>query len=284
MEIAQYAVDGIVIGSIYALTAIGFSLIFSLANLVNLAHGEFYVLGAFLAFYAVSAGFPYVLSILLAILIVSLVGACFYLGVFKRLKGERVLNSMLVSIGVSIFIQNLILSALGPAYRRVPFEAKAVTIGPFILTNQKIFFVLLSFALVLALTFWLRQSWTGQAMRATADDQEAAVMMGIKVERVMLVAFIIGGAMAAVAGTLLGSMFPVGPASGFGPALKAFIITIFGGVGSIPGALIGAYILGLGEVYATAYISSSFTDTVSFILLIVVLLWRPGGIMGRERA
>lgn len=284
MEILQYAVDGLVIGSIYALTAIGFSIIFSLANRVNLAHGEFYVMGSYLAFYLVTAGVPYLVSMLVAILTLALIGAAVYFGLLQRLKGDKILNSMLVSIGLSIFIQNLILALLGPTSRRIPYTAKPIILGPFALTDQKIIIVGLSVILVLGLTFWLRHSWLGQAMRATADDPDTAMMMGIKQERVMMLAFVIGSAMAAISGTLLGAVFPIGPASGFGPALKAFIVTIFGGVGSIPGALIGAYVLGLGETYSTAYISSAYTDMVSFILLIVILLWRPGGILGKERS
>ncbi|MHB1128061.1 MAG: branched-chain amino acid ABC transporter permease [Bacillota bacterium] len=281
----QYIIDSIVLGSIYALMAIGFSIIFSLVNIVNLAHGEMYVIGAFTSFYLMTeAGLPYPAAVMVSMVVMALLAAALYWGVFQRLGGDRILNSMLVSIGLSIFIQNAIKLTLGPEYRKIPFQAKAYIVGPFILTNQRIILIVVSAGFVIGLSIWLKRTWFGQAVRATAQDEETAAVMGIRVTTVKRLIFILGAVMATLAGGLLGGMFPIGPSSGFAPGLKAFTITIFGAVGSIPGALMGSFVLALGETLASGYLWSALSDVVSFILLIIVLITRPDGLFGRNRS
>lgn len=277
----QYIVDSLVLGSIYALMAIGFTLIFGIMNIVNLAHGELFVFGAFTAITLTASGMNYFLAILLAMVVTAVLGFLLQKGIFDRLGKDEV-RTMLASIGLSIFLQSLALKIFGPEYQVITVSTGTIELWNISLTYQRLGIVLIAFVLVIALNLLIRYTWFGRAMRAVAQYPEMASVMGVNTRSIYALTFMLSAALAGAAGALLAGLFSVSATSGFIPATKAFIITIFGGVGSVPGAIVGAFVLGFGENLTAAYVSQAFSSLIAFVLLVVVLLVRPNGIFGRR--
>lgn len=283
--VVQAVVNGLVLGMLYMLMAIGFTMAFGIMRVVNFAHGEFYMIGAFVAFFLVTLwDVPYVLSIALAGIVVGVLGALVERLVFKPFYGDE-LNGMIVALGLSVILQNLALIAWGPAPRSFasPFGG-VLAIGPFTFPNERLFALVA--ALVLVLAFWLVMTRTqiGRAMRALAQDKETALMQGIRANRVYPLAFGMALGLAAVAGALMAPIFSVSPFAGHTPMLKAFVVVILGGLGSIPGAAAGGILLGLIESLAGSLLSAMMADILQLALVIALLLFRPWGLLGqRER-
>lgn len=277
----QYLIDSLVLGSIYALMAIGFTLIFGIMNIVNLAHGELFVFGAFTAITLTTAGVNYFLAILLAMVVTSALGFILQKGIFERLGKDEV-RTMLASIGLSIFLQSLALKIFGPEYHVITVATGTIKLGSISITYQRLGIVIIAVVLVIVLNLLIRYTWFGRAMRAVAQYPEMASVMGVNSRSIYALTFMLSAALAGAAGALLAGLFSVSATSGFIPATKAFIITIFGGVGSVPGAIVGAFVLGFGENLTAGYVSQAFSSLIAFVLLVVVLLVRPNGIFGRR--
>lgn len=277
----QYLIDSLVLGSIYALMAIGFTLIFGIMNIVNLAHGELFVFGAFTAITLTTAGVNYFLAIMLAMVVTAVLGFLLQKGIFERLGKDEV-RTMLASIGLSIFLQSLALKIFGPEYHVITVSTGTIKLGSISITYQRLGIVLIAVVLVIVLNLLVRYTWFGRAMRAVAQYPEMASVMGVNSRSIYALTFMLSAALAGAAGALLAGLFSVSATSGFIPATKAFIITIFGGVGSVPGAIVGAFVLGFAENLTAGYVSQAFSSLVAFVLLVVVLLVRPNGIFGRR--
>lgn len=283
--IVQAVVNGLVLGMLYMLMAIGFTMAFGIMRVVNFAHGEFYMIGAFVAFFVVTLwDVPYVLSIVAAGLATAALGALIERTVFKRFYGDE-LNGMIVALGLSIILQNLALIAWGPTPRSFasPFGG-VLSLGPLVFPNERLF--ALGAAVLLVLGFWLVMARTqiGRAMRALSQDKEAALMQGIRANRVYPLAFAMAVGLAAVAGALMAPIFSVSPFAGHTPMLKAFVVVILGGLGSVPGAVVGGLMLGLIESLAGTLLSAMMADILQLALVIGLLLFRPWGLLGqRER-
>jgi len=278
----QLVVDSLVLGSIYALMAIGFTMIFGILHIINLAHGELFVLGAFTAFFLVGAGVNFILALLIAMLVVAILGLIMERGVYRFIKKEAVLNTMLASIGLSLFLQNVYILIFGPQTQQIYGSTETINLLGIIITWQRLILVIIAVTVVILLNLLVKRTWFGKALRATALDPQVAQLMGIDTGRIRAVTFALGSALAAAAGALLVSIIPVSATSGFIPATKAFIITIFGGIGSITGAIVGALLLALAENLAAGYIASSYTNMIAYAFLVLVLLIRPDGIFGRR--
>jgi branched-chain amino acid transport system permease protein len=297
----QQVINGIQVGSIYALIALGYTMVYGIVRLINFAHGDFFMIGAyaaygtFFAFNAVFVGRGAMHGACLAfvVLIVSLAaGAAIALlanrFAYRPLRYKPKLSSLITAIGVSMFLEYFFsaLPVIGPSYRGFPtiLEQRLYTIGGATISNYVIIDIAVAAVLMAALTVLIKYSRLGMAMRAVSEDKDAARLMGIDVEYIIAWTFAIGGAFAGVAGLLDGMTYPrIFPYMGITPGLKAFIAAVLGGIGSMPGAMIGAYIMGLAETFASAF-NSLLGDGIAFAILIIVLLFRPRGILGEKIA
>ncbi len=281
--VIDYLLNGIVIGSGYALIAIGLTMIFGLMGIVNFAHGEFYMIGGFFAFYLVKLlGLNFFISLALAIAMVMALGLAFNRVIFAPLQGKPIITTALVTIGLSIFLQNMTLYLWGATPKTIPspFPRMPMRIGPFFITQERVFATLLTFAIIVGMHFFLKKTKAGKALRATFQVKEAAALVGIDINRVYALTFAAGVGLSATAGALLGSIFYLTPTIGGMATYKAFIVVILGGMGSFPGAIVGGLTLGIAESLGAGFISSAYKDAIGFIIVVVLLLFRPQGLFG----
>jgi branched-chain amino acid transport system permease protein len=279
----DYVLNGIVIGSGYALIAIGLTMIFGLMGIVNFAHGEFYMIGGFIAFYLVKLlGLNFFLSLSLAVLAVMALGLLFDKVIFTPLRGKPIITTALVTIGLSIFLQNFTLYLWGATPKTIPspFPRIPLKLGPLFITQERVFATLLTFAIIAGMHLFLQKTKSGKALRATFQGKEAAALVGISISRVYALTFAAGVGLCATAGALLGSIFYLTPTIGGNATYKAFIVVILGGMGSFPGAIVGGLTLGIAESLGAGMISSAYKDAIGFIIVVILLLFRPQGLFG----
>ncbi len=284
MELAVELIgQGLIIGSGYALIALGLTLIFGLMNLANFAHGEFYMLGAYFAFSAVRLlHLHYFAAVALAIVATMVVGFVLDRLVFRRLRRQPIMSATMATIGLSILLQYLAQVVWGayPLTIGNPFPAEPLTVGPVVVPANRLFIVGVT-VVVIALFHWLLKSTRlGKAIRATFQNKESAALAGIEIERIYTAAFTIGAGLAAISGALLGSVFTLFPTMGGFATLKAFIVVIVGGMGSFVGAIVSGLLLGVAEALGAGFVSSAYKDAVGFVVVIAVLLFAPQGLFG----
>lgn len=283
---AQLLTNGIIIGATYALIAIGLTLIFGIMRVVNFAHGEFYMLGAYVAVSAATAlNLGYFIALPIAVVVVSIVGFVFERVFLRPLRNADILSTALLTIGLSIFLQNTALLIWGPKPGQVvdPFKGATLMLGDdVVVTAVRTFALVVAVAAMVALGLLIKYTKFGRMMRATFQDCDAAALQGIEVDHVFSLSFMVGVALASLAGALLSAIFIVSPDMGNMANLKSFAVVILGGLGNIPGAVAGGFLLGLAESFGAGYISAGYKDGISFLLLIIVLLIRPYGLFGRE--
>jgi branched-chain amino acid transport system permease protein len=282
---AQLLTNGVVIGATYALVAIGLTLIFGMMRVINFAHGEFYMLGAYVAISAATDyGLGYFFALPIAVILIAIIGFAFEQAFLRPLRKADILTTALVTIGLSIFLQNSALLLWGPKPGQVadPFEGLVVMFAGVGVTMIRLFALAVAVGAMSGLGLLIKYTKFGRMMRATFQDRDAAALQGIEVDSVFSLSFVIGVALASLAGALLSAVFVVSPDMGNMANLKSFAIVILGGLGNIPGAVAGGFLLGLGESFGAGYISAGYKDSISFLLLIIVLLIRPYGLFGRE--
>ena len=293
----QQIINGLQVGSIYALIALGYTMVYGIVRLINFAHGDFFMLGAYAsygAFFLFNAWFGKsggVMSFIVLVAAMAAGGAVALLSnrfAYKPLRYKPKLSSLITAIGVSMFLEYFFsaLPAIGPSFRAFPtiIPKVQIAVGSATISNYVIIDLAVAAILMIGLTFLVKKSALGKAMRAVSEDKDAARLMGIDVEKVIGWTFLIGGAFAGAAGLLSGMTYPrIFPYMGITPGLKAFIAAVLGGIGNIPGAVLGAYIMGLAEVFASAY-NSLLGEGIAFAILIIVLLVRPTGILGEKTA
>jgi branched-chain amino acid transport system permease protein len=284
MVFIQYVINGLIIGGAYALIGIGLTLILGIMKVVNFAHGEMYMLGAYFLFTFFSKmGIHFLLSMALAILAVMAIGWVFEKGILKPLRRRSIDTVMLSMIGLSLFMQNIAMLIWTPVPESIqsPLPMTTYTLGGLYFLPQRILVICAALLLVLLTHLLLKRTKVGKAMRATFQDLEAASLMGIKIDRIYSFTFVLGAGLAAAAGALLGPIFTVHPYIGNLANLKAFVIVIIGGLGSFWGAVTAGLLLGVFESLGAAYVSSGYQDAVGFILLILILIKRPTGLFGK---
>ena len=293
---AQQVVNGLQLGSIYALIALGYTMVYGIVRLINFAHGDFYMVGAFAAyatFYVFNAylGSGGVLAMVVLVAAMAAAGAVAMLAnrlAYRPLRYKPRLSSLVTAIGVSMFLEYLFsaLPVIGPNPRGFPeiIPKRMFTVGSAEISNYVVIDLAVAAVLMVGLTLLIQRTALGKAMRAVSQDKDAARLMGIDVEKIISATFLIGGAFAGAAGLLAGMTYPrIQPYMGILPGLKAFIAAVLGGIGNIPGAVLGAYIMGLAETFATSY-NSLLGEGIAFVILIVVLLVRPTGLLGEKTA
>ncbi|NLC11217.1 MAG: branched-chain amino acid ABC transporter permease [Firmicutes bacterium] len=283
--LSQQLVNGIVLGSTYALIALGYTMVYGIIELINFAHGEIYMFGAFVAMLLVTIyKVPFLLSLLVAMALSSLLGVTIEFLAYRPLRRAPRLAALISAIGASIFLQNLALFIMGPRPYNFPspFERRVFNLEIFAISQIELYILLISFFLMLGLHFLIMKTKLGKAMRATAQDKDTAALMGINIDKVISATFLIGSAFGAASGVMIGVYFrSVSPTMGLMPGLKGFVAAVLGGIGNIPGAMLGGLLLGVAETMGAAYLSSQYRDAVAFAILIVVLILKPSGLLGK---
>jgi len=285
----QQVINGLAQGSVYALIAIGYTMVYGIIGLINFAHGDVYMVGAFLGFYAVNIlHLPFFPALFIAMVGSALLGVIIEKIAYKPLRNAPKINLLVMAIGVSILLENGARDnhIFGPDFKAYPAiikEIRYAITSKASITNLQIILFVVSIILVLILQYIVFWTKTGKAMRATSYDKDAALLMGININNIISVTFAIGSALAGAAGVLVGLVYTtINPYMGIMPGLKAFVAAVLGGIGVLPGAMIGGLLLGLVETLTKAYISTSLYDTVVFGLLILVLLVKPTGLLGKK--
>ena len=286
MDFLTYLINGISLGSVYAIIALGYTMVYGIAKMLNFAHGDVIMIGAYVSFCAFNyLGWPPVLCIILSIAVCTLLGIVIERLAYKPLRQATSLAVLITAIGVSYFLQNMALLIWTSNTKSFPnlIGSGSVSIGSATISVVAIVTILACIVIMIALTQFTGKTKMGKAMRAVSEDKGAAQLMGIDVNFTISLTFAIGSGLAAIAGVLLCSAYPtLMPTTGSMPGIKAFTAAVFGGIGSIPGAFLGGLLLGIIEIFAKAYISTQFSDAIVFAVLIIVLVVKPTGLLGKK--
>ncbi len=289
MSFISYLINGISLGSVYAIIALGYTMVYGIAKMLNFAHGDVIMIGAYVVMTAIaSAGLSPLAAVLLAIVFCTVLGVLIESVAYRPLlNASSSLAVLITAIGVSYLLQNVALLIFGANTKSfssvVPVPALVLAGGKLTIAGETIATIISCVIIMVVLTLFIKKSKAGQAMLAVSEDKGAAQLMGINVNGTIALTFAIGSALAAVAGVLLCSAYPsLTPYTGAMPGIKAFVAAVFGGIGSIPGALIGGILLGVIEIFGKAYISSQMADAIVFGVLIIVLIVKPTGILGKN--
>ena len=288
IQFLSYLLNGISLGSVYAIIALGYSMVYGIAKMLNFAHGDVIMIGAYMSFCAIHYwSLPPILAILLAVVVCTMLGILIERMAYKPLRQATSLSVLITAIGVSWLLQNIALLIWGAnpkSYQSlVNFGSLTLFGGQLHITSETFITIAANIIIMIALTLFTTKTKMGKAMRAVSEDKGAAELMGINVNATISMTFAIGSGLAAIAGVLLCSSYPVlMPTTGSMPGIKAFTAAVFGGIGSIPGAMRGGILLGVIEILGKAYVSTELGDAFVFAVLIVVLLVKPTGLLGKK--
>lgn len=288
MDFLSNLINGLSLGSIYAVIALGYTMVYGIAKMLNFAHGDVIMVGGYIVFSATSyAGLnPYV-AVLISIIFCTLLGMTIERVAYKPLRNASPLAVLITAIGVSYLLQNLALLVFGAQPKNftsvVPLESIKLFDGQLVISGEAIVTIAVTVIIMVALVLFINKTRPGNAMRAVSEDRGAAQLMGVNVNGTIALTFAIGSGLAAVAGVLLCSTYSnLSSTTGAMPGIKAFVAAVFGGIGSIPGAMIGGVLIGIIEILGRAYISSQMADAIVFAVLIIVLVVKPTGILGKK--
>ena len=285
MDFLSNLISGLSLGSIYALIALGYTMVYGIAKMLNFAHGDIIMVGAFTIIVSISTcGLPVWVALILSVVMCTVLGVVTERVAYKPLRKSEPLTVLITAIGVSYLLQNLALLIFGSSQKSFPsiFDISSVHIGDLSMSGESVVTLAVTIIIMIALSLFINKTRAGKAMRAVSEDKEAAELMGISVNKTISLTFAIGSALAAVAGVFYGATYGfIVPYTGSMPGIKAFVAAVFGGIGSIPGAMIGGLLLGVLESLSKAYISTELSDAIVFASLIVVLLVKPTGLLGK---
>lgn len=282
----QQLVNGLILGSVYALLALGYTMVYGIIKLINFAHGDVYMMGAFVGYYLISTfHMNFFVALILTMIITAAMGVIIEFLAYRPLRNSTRIAALITAIGVSFFLEYGMVYLVGAEARAFPQAMQTVKydLGPISVTNIQLIILAVSILLMLALNFIVKKTKMGKAMRAVSVDSDAAQLMGINVNSTISFTFALGSAMAGAAGVLIGLYYnTMNPLMGMAPGIKAFVAAVLGGIGIIPGASVGGFIIGMLETLSTAIGLSSYKDAVVYAILIVILLVRPAGILGKN--
>lgn len=287
LEFLQQLVNGLSLGAIYALIALGYTMVYGIIKLINFAHGDIMMVGAYVGFFSIAIlGTNILVAMVAAMVVCALLGVIIEKVAYRPLRNSTRIAALITAIGVSLFLEYVTIFILGPAQKvfpSIPFLAAKHHIAGLTILNKNIFVFVLAVILMLILQYIIKWTKTGKAMRAVSLDMEAAVLMGISVDKTISVTFAIGSALAAAAGVMVGIYYQtLNPLMGIIPGLKAFVAAVLGGIGIIPGAMVGGFVMGLLETMVSGYGNSLYRDAVAFGVLILILLIKPTGLFGKN--
>ncbi len=286
----QQLINGLSLGSIYALIALGYTMVYGIVKLINFAHGDIMMMGAYAGYFVLVAMGPtvpgFTVALIVAMVFCGILGIAIERAAYRPLRSAPRLNSLITAIAVELILQNMmrVLPFVGPDPRQFPaLTVSALNIGPVSIPGIKALVIVGSVVLMVGLNILVNYTKTGKAMRSVSYDMQASSLMGINVNRTIAITFAIGSVLAGAGGILYASAYPqVDPMMGYMPGLKAFVAAVLGGIGSIPGAMIGGVILGIAETLTKGYGPSQYADAISFAILIIILLVRPTGLFGKK--
>ena len=286
MDFLSYLINGLGLGSVYAIIALGYTMVYGIAKMLNFAHGDVIMIGAYVAFFAISdMGLPLLPAILLSVAVCTVLGVLIERLAYKPLRSASALSVLITAIGVSYFLQNaaqLLWSSSTKVFPSVIANG-GISSGGLTVSWLTLITIGVCILVMICLSLFINRTKTGRAMRACSEDKGASTLMGINVNRMISITFAIGSGLAAIASVLLCAAYPsVYPTLGAMPGIKAFTAAVFGGIGAIPGAFLGGLWLGVIEIFAKAYISTQLSDAIVFAVLILVLLIKPTGLLGKR--
>ena len=287
MTLLSHLINGLSLGSVYAIIALGYTMVYGIAKMLNFAHGDVIMVGGYISFFAMASGFHPLVAILLAMLVCTILGVTIEKLAYKPLRQAPSLAVLITAIGVSTVLQQLALLLWGSAPKVytsvVPNRNFPILDGGVNVSLIAIVTISACIAIMTLLTWFINRTKVGKGMRAVSEDKGAAQLMGISVDGTISITFLIGAALAGVAGCLFCSMYTlIMPTTGAMPGIKAFTAAVFGGIGSIPGAMLGGILLGIIEILGKAYISTQLSDAIVFMVLIIILLIKPTGLLGKK--
>lgn len=284
IDFIQQIFNGLVVGSIYTLIALGLTTIFGILGIAHFAHGSVAMFGGYLTYFLISAlGIGLLPSFILAMAAGALLGIVLERVAYYPVRNAPPINSFIIALGLTLIIEKLNLLAFGIDQVIIPTPfVNVINIGGVTMPELRIYVLVIAAILVIGMTLLIQRTWIGMAVRAVAQNRAAAVLMGINVNSVSMFVFALSSALGVAAGVLVGALFAVAPGVSSGLVIKGFAVLILGGLGSIPGAIVGGMVLGVSEAFAAAFISSAYKDVISFLLMILVLLVRPEGLMRRS--
>ena len=285
-QFAQQLINGVSLGSIYALIALGYTMIYGIIKLINFAHGDIYMLGAYFGFVATTMlGLSFLPALIFAMVAAALAGIFIERVAYRPMRNAPRIAILITAIGVSFFLEYGMILIATPQPRTFPavFDATIYNIGGLIINSQQIVILASALVLMAALTYIVNHTKAGKAMRAVSFDTDAAQLMGINIDKVISMTFALGSALAAAAGVLVGVYYnSIDPLMGMMPGMKAFVAAVLGGIGIIPGAMLGGIIMGVVEAMVSGFFSSTFRDAAAFGILILILLYKPAGLLGKN--
>lgn len=285
-QLGQQLINGLSLGSIYALIALGYTMVYGIIRLINFAHGDIYMVGAYIGFFVTTAlKVSFIPALLLAMVGTGLLGMLIERMAYRPLRDAAKIAVLITAIGVSLFLEYTGMLLVSPQPRTFPeiFPSQVYHFMGLVINNQQVLILVVSVLLMVILTYIVQYTKVGKAMRAVSFDNDAARLMGIDVDRTVSFTFGIGSALAGAAGVLVGVYYnSIDPLMGIMPGLKAFVAAVLGGIGIIPGAMLGGLILGVIEALVSGFLSSTFRDAAAFGILIIILLIKPSGLLGKN--
>ncbi|CAM3141079.1 branched-chain amino acid ABC transporter permease [Streptobacillus ratti] len=285
-------INGLQTGSIYALIALGYTMVYGIVKLINFAHGDILMIGAYISFVAVNRGFGLTTALILSIIFCSVLGIVIERLAYRPLRDSSRMNVLITAIGLSFLLESLALIYFGASPKIIKSEfiprylssSEYISIFGIRVSNLSFFIIIATLFCMLLLHIFIKYTNLGKATRAVSQDISAAKLMGINTDFTISLTFAIGSALGSLGGVMYALTYPrIDPYMGLLPGLKAFIAAVFGGIGNIPGAMVGGYVMGLLETYVKGYISSTWANPIVFILLIIILLFKPNGLFGKNR-
>ncbi|OWX98498.1 branched-chain amino acid ABC transporter permease [Thioclava sp. IC9] len=283
IEIIQQVINGLAIGGVYVLIALGLTMVFGILGIAHFAHGSVSMFGGYLTFFLSSSiGLPLALAILIALIVGIVLGIAIELLAYRPVRNANHINAFIVALGLTMMVEGINLQFFGADQVIIQTNFDRVfEIGGVTVPELRLYVILAAIALIGAMTVFVEKTKTGQAIRAVAQNRDAAILMGINVNTIPLIVFAISTMLGVCAGVMVGSLFAIAPGVGEGLVIKGFAVLILGGLGSIPGAVVGGLVLGVTEALAAGFISSAYKDVIAFAVMIIVLLVRPQGLLGK---
>lgn len=285
-QLPQQLVNGIILGSIYALLALGYTMVYGIIKLINFAHGDIYMIGAFVGYYAInSLKMNFWIALVFSMIVCAILGVVIEFLAYRPLRNSTRISALITAIGVSFFLVYIMVYFVGADTRSFPQSIKVHTyhLGSISVTNVQLLILVVALVLMVALQLIVKKTKMGKAMRAVSVDSDAAELMGISVNNTISFTFALGSSLAGAAGVLIGLYYnSIEPLMGMTPGIKAFVAAVLGGIGIIPGAALGGFVIGILETLSTAIGLSSYRDAIVYGVLIVILLLRPAGILGKN--
>ena len=285
-QLPQQLVNGIILGSIYALLALGYTMVYGIIKLINFAHGDIYMIGAFVGYYAInSLKMNFWIALVFSMIVCAILGVVIEFLAYRPLRNSTRISALITAIGVSFFLEYIMVYFVGADTRSFPQSIKMHTyhFGSISVTNVQLLILVVALVLMVALQLIVKKTKMGKAMRAVSVDSDAAELMGINVNNTISFTFALGSSLAGAAGVLIGLYYnSIEPLMGMTPGIKAFVAAVLGGIGIIPGAALGGFVIGILETLSTAIGLSSYRDAIVYGVLIVILLLRPAGILGKN--